>query len=56
MPLVLNISTWFSWARKQRIVLAMSGGVVYTAEGEAVAVALDDAQMPFERVKPSKIY
>lgn len=34
----------------------MSSGVVYTAEGETVAVALDDAQMPFERVKLSKIH
>ncbi|MBE9008343.1 hypothetical protein IQ259_25630 [Fortiea sp. LEGE XX443] len=31
-----DVSAWFEWARKQRIVLAMSGGVVYTPEGEAI--------------------
>jgi hypothetical protein len=31
-----DVSTWFEWARRQRIVLAMSGGVVYTPDGEAV--------------------
>ncbi|MDZ8262977.1 hypothetical protein [Nostoc sp. ChiQUE01b] len=30
---------WFEWARKQQIVIAMSGEVVYTPDGEAVAVA-----------------
>ncbi|MBD2505288.1 hypothetical protein [Anabaena azotica] len=30
---------WFEWARKNRIVIAMSGEVVYTPEGEAVALA-----------------
>ncbi|WP_414755835.1 hypothetical protein [Anabaena sp. CCY 9910] len=30
---------WFERARKQRIVIAMSGKVVYTPDGEAVAVA-----------------
>ncbi|MBD2440582.1 hypothetical protein H6G69_27975 [Nostoc sp. FACHB-110] len=30
---------WFEWARKNRIVIAMSGEVVYTQEGQAVAVA-----------------
>jgi hydroxyethylthiazole kinase-like sugar kinase family protein len=29
----------FEWARQKRIVIAMSGEVVYTADGEAVAVA-----------------
>lgn len=29
---------WFEWARKNRIVIAMSGEVVYTSEGEAVAL------------------
>ncbi len=29
---------WFEWARGQRIVLAMSGEVVYTTDGEAVAL------------------
>jgi hypothetical protein len=33
-----DVSAWFEWARRQRIVLAMSGGVVYTVDGEAVAV------------------
>lgn len=30
---------WFEWARRQRIVIAMSGETVYTADGEAVAIA-----------------
>ncbi|MBD2459084.1 hypothetical protein H6G80_34175 [Nostoc sp. FACHB-87] len=30
---------WFDWARKNRIVIAMSGDVVYTPDGEAVALA-----------------
>ncbi|BAB78215.1 hypothetical protein ACN23B_27600 (plasmid) [Anabaena sp. FACHB-709] len=30
---------WFEWARQKRIVIAMSGEVVYTADGEAVALA-----------------
>ncbi|BAY41441.1 hypothetical protein NIES2111_58370 (plasmid) [Nostoc sp. NIES-2111] len=29
---------WFEWARKNRIVIAMSGEVVYTPDGEAVAL------------------
>ncbi|MBD2302800.1 hypothetical protein [Nostoc sp. FACHB-190] len=31
-----DVSAWFEWARRQRIVLAMSGNVVYTVDGEAV--------------------
>lgn len=33
-----DVSTWFNWARQQRIAIAMSGGVVYTPSGEAVDV------------------
>ena len=33
-----DISVWFEWARKERLVLAMSGEVVYTPEGEAVEI------------------
>ncbi len=33
-----DVSAWFEWARRERIVLAMSGGVVYTPEGEAVEI------------------
>ncbi|WP_414543898.1 hypothetical protein [Nostoc sp. CCY0012] len=29
---------WFEWARQKRIVIAMSGEVVYTPDGEAVAL------------------
>jgi hypothetical protein len=29
---------WFEWARKQQIVIAMSGEVVYTPDGEAAAL------------------
>ena len=35
----LGAIAWFEWARKQRIVIAMSGEVVYTPDGEAVALA-----------------
>jgi len=34
-----EVVAWFDWARRQRIVIAMSGEVVYTPEGEAVSVA-----------------
>ncbi|BAY41439.1 hypothetical protein NIES2111_58350 (plasmid) [Nostoc sp. NIES-2111] len=34
-----GVVAWFEWARKERIVIAMSGEVVYTPDGEAVAVA-----------------
>ncbi|WP_242054675.1 hypothetical protein [Nostoc sp. FACHB-190] len=34
-----DVSAWFEWARRQRIVLAMSGNVVYTVDGEAVELA-----------------
>jgi len=42
-----EVSTWFEWARKTRIAIAlysdasgiaMSGGVVYTTDGEAVKI------------------
>lgn len=33
------VIAWFEWARRQRIVIAMSGEVVYTPDGEAVALA-----------------
>ncbi|WP_414573112.1 hypothetical protein [Nostoc sp. CCY 9925] len=33
------VVAWFEWGRKQRIVIAMSGEVVYTPDGEAVALA-----------------
>ncbi len=33
-----DVSTWFEWARKQRIVIAMSGSVVFTPDGDAVEV------------------
>ncbi|BAY95260.1 MULTISPECIES: hypothetical protein [unclassified Tolypothrix] len=33
-----DVSAWFEWARKQRIAIAMSGGVVYTPSGDAVEV------------------
>ncbi|BAY41498.1 hypothetical protein NIES2111_58940 (plasmid) [Nostoc sp. NIES-2111] len=31
-----GVKEWFEWARKNRIVIAMSGEVVYTQDGEAV--------------------
>ena len=33
-----EVSAWFEWARRERIVLAMSSGVVYTTDGEAVRI------------------
>ncbi|MBD2302883.1 hypothetical protein [Nostoc sp. FACHB-190] len=33
-----EVTAWFEWARRQRIVIAMSGEVVYTPDGEAVAL------------------
>jgi len=43
-----DVSAWFDWARKQRIVLAMSGGVVYTVDGEAVELAEMMRRFPVE--------
>jgi len=31
-----DVSEWFNWARKQRIIIAMTDGWAYTPEGEAV--------------------
>jgi hypothetical protein len=31
-----EVNEWFNWARKQRVVIAMTDGWVYTPEGEAV--------------------
>jgi len=33
-----DVSEWFNWARKQRIVIAMTGGTAYTPEGEPVSI------------------
>jgi hypothetical protein len=33
-----EVSDWFEWARKERIVIAMSEGVVYTPDGEVLGV------------------
>ena len=33
-----RVKAWFEWVRRERLVLAMSGGVVYTPEGEAVKI------------------
>jgi hypothetical protein len=43
-----DVSAWFEWARKERIVLAMSGRVVYTPEGEAVELAEMMLRFPVE--------
>jgi len=32
------MSEWFTWERARRIVIAMTGGWVYTQEGEAVKI------------------
>ncbi|MFN6572355.1 helix-turn-helix domain-containing protein [Dendronalium sp. ChiSLP03b] len=33
-----DVKQWFDWARRQRIAIAMTEGVVYTPEGEAVVI------------------
>ncbi|MFN6569188.1 hypothetical protein [Dendronalium sp. ChiSLP03b] len=43
-----GVVTWFEWARRQRIVLAMSGGVVYMPDGEAVGIEEMMRQFPIE--------
>ncbi|BAY34582.1 hypothetical protein NIES2107_64870 [Nostoc carneum NIES-2107] len=40
---------WFEQARKNRIVIAMSGEVVYTADGEAVTLAEMMRQFPMQQ-------
>ncbi|MCC5670774.1 hypothetical protein LC653_45255 [Nostoc sp. CHAB 5784] len=39
---------WFEWARKERIVIAMSGEVVYTPDSEAVALVKIMRQYPMQ--------
>ena len=36
--LTSDVSAWFEWARKERLVLAMSGGMVYTPDGKVVQI------------------
>jgi len=31
-----DVNEWFTWARKERVVIAMTDGWVYTPAGEAV--------------------
>jgi len=33
-----EVNEWFTWARKQKIVIGMSGEVGYTPEGEPVSI------------------
>jgi len=33
-----DVNEWFNWARKQRIVIGMSGEVGYTPDGEPVSI------------------
>ncbi|MBW4617176.1 MAG: hypothetical protein KME21_28860 [Desmonostoc vinosum HA7617-LM4] len=40
------VKDWFEWARRERIVLAMSGSDVYTPEGKAVELAEMMRQFP----------
>ncbi|WP_193199815.1 hypothetical protein [Nostoc sp. MG11] len=44
-----TVGAWFEWARQQRIVIAMSGEVVYTPDGEAVALAEMMRRYPMQR-------
>jgi hypothetical protein len=34
-----DVKDWFEWARKERIVLAMSGELAYTPDGKAVKIS-----------------
>ncbi len=43
-----GVSVWFEWARKERIVIGMSGETVYTPDGKAVAVAEMMRRYPVE--------
>ena len=43
-----DVSAWFEWAKKERIVLAMTGGVVYTPDGEAVKIEEMMRQYPLK--------
>ncbi len=45
----LEAIAWFEWARQKRIVIAMSGEVVYTPDGEAVAVAEMMRRFPMQQ-------
>lgn len=33
-----SVKDWFEWARKQRIVIAMTGEIAYTPDGEPVSL------------------
>ncbi len=33
-----EVNEWFTWARKERIVIAMTGDVVYTPEGKPLSL------------------
>ncbi|MEA5595891.1 hypothetical protein [Rivularia sp. UHCC 0363] len=33
-----DVSVWFEWARKERIAIAMSEGLVYTPDGEVMEI------------------
>ncbi len=44
-----DVSVWFEWARKERLVLAMSSGVVYTPDGQAVRCAEMMRQYPLHQ-------
>jgi hypothetical protein len=41
-----DVSAWFEWARRERIVLAMSGGVVYKVDGQAMEIGEMMRQYP----------
>lgn len=42
------VNDWFEWARRKRIVIAISGEVVYTLEGEVVELAQMMRQYPLQ--------
>ncbi|WGV29185.1 hypothetical protein [Halotia branconii] len=44
-----GVKDWFEWARQKRIVIAMSGEVVYTPDGEAAALAQMMRRFPVQR-------
>ncbi|MBD6621044.1 hypothetical protein FNW02_36305 [Komarekiella sp. 'clone 1'] len=46
------VKDWFEWARKQRIVITMSGEIVYTPQGEAVELQVMMRQYSMQNLTP----
>lgn len=46
-----SVIAWFEWARRERIVIAMSGGDVYMPKGEVISIEEMIQRYSRERVK-----